>query len=128
MNALWRTRALYAAPFLVAGFLALWSPSEDGPTICPFALATGMACPGCGMTRAVGYLARGDLTSALTYHPLVILVALQGIAGWGWLMLRKSDRVQPLSNRFVSAILVGTAVSLFAVWVMRAVVGTLPPV
>lgn len=128
MQSVWRTRALYAAPLFAAMILAAWTPTEDGPTICPFALATGSACPGCGMTRAMGYLARGDLASALTFHPLVILIAIQGLAGWAWLVLRKNDRVRPLSSRLVTAILVGTAVSLFAVWILRAVAGTLPPV
>lgn len=128
MQSVWRVRALYAAPFLAALVLAAWTPTEEGPTICPFALATGSACPGCGMTRAMGYLARGDLTSALTYHPLVILIAIQGLAGWAWLVLRKSDRVKPMSSRLLTAVLVGTAVSLFAVWILRAFAGTLPPV
>lgn len=128
MSAVWRTRALYAAPFIAALFLMIWAPSEDGPTVCPFALATGTACPGCGMTRAVGFLARGNLSAALTYHPLAMLVAIQGIAGWAWLMLRRSNRVKPMPTRIVNAILIGTAVSLLAVWGLRAVAGTLPPV
>lgn len=128
MTEVWRTRALYAAPFMAALFLMMWAPSEDGPTVCPFALATGTACPGCGMTRAMGFLARGDFSSALTFHPLVMLVAIQGVAGWAWLVLRKSERVKPMPTRLVNAILIGTAVSLLAVWVLRAVAGTLPPV
>lgn len=128
MTEVWRTRALYAAPFMAALFLMMWAPSEDGPTICPFAIATGTACPGCGMTRAMGYLARGDLTAALTYHPLVMLVAIQGVAGWAWLVLRKSERIKPMPTRLLNAILIGTAVSLLAVWVLRAAAGTLPPV
>lgn len=119
---------MVAAPLAFAGFLALWSPGDEGVTVCPFALATGHACPGCGMTRAIGYLARGDLATALSFHPLVVLIALQAISGWGWLVLRNRGLVRPLANRLVSAILVGTAFSLFAVWALRAVFGTLPPV
>ena len=128
MNATWRARALYASPFVVALFLTMWSPTDDGPTVCPFAFATGTACPGCGMTRAMGFLARGDFSSALKLHPLVMLVAIQGVVGWAWLVLRKSDRVKPMPTRLVNAILIGTAFSLLAVWVLRAVAGTLPPV
>jgi hypothetical protein len=124
----WRTRALYGAPFLAVLVLAMWTPSDGGPTICPFALATGSACPGCGMSRAIGYLARGDLASALRFHPLVFLIAIQAIAGWVWLVLRRKDRVKPMSSRLLTAVTVGTAVSLFAVWILRAVAGTLPPV
>lgn len=128
MPSVWRTRALYAAPFLAALVLAAWTPAEDGPTICPFAIATGSACPGCGMTRAMGFLARGDLASALTFHPLVVLIAIQGIAGWAWLVLRRKDKVKPMSSRLLTAVLVGTVVSLFSVWLLRAFAGTLPPV
>lgn len=80
------------------------------------------------MSRAFGYLARGDITTAVAYHPLAILIGVQAIAGWAWLLLRKNDRVQPLSARLTNAILVGTAVSLFAVWILRALSGSLPPV
>jgi hypothetical protein len=128
MISVWRTRFLYAAPVLAALVLATWTPVEDGATICPFALATGSACPGCGMTRAMGFLVRGDLASALSFHPLVIMISIQAIAGWGWLVMRRKDRVRPISSRLLTAVVVGTAVSLFAVWVLRAVAGTLPPV
>lgn len=128
MSGVWRIRALYAAPLLAAAFLAMWNPSEDGPTICPFALATGTACPGCGMTRAMGFLARGEFSLALRLHPLVFLVAIQAIAGWLWLLLRRSEKVKPLSTRYINAILVGTAISLFVVWALRAAAGSLPPV
>ena len=55
--------------------------SSSLPALCPFKRATGLDCPGCGMTRsfvAVGHL---DLRSAWQYHRLGILlyalVALQ---------------------------------------------------
>lgn len=124
----WRDRLLVAAPLLALFGLSLVDAEADGPTICPFANVTGMACPGCGMTRAAGYLVRGDLTSALTYHPLVVLVMLQAIAGWVWLMWRRDDRVGPLSQRLTSAILIGTGVSLLVVWLLRMWSGSLPPV
>lgn len=128
MIAAWRTRLLMVAPLLAVGFLAAAPTTDDGPTVCPFALITGTACPGCGMTRAAGYLLRGDLSSALRYHPLVILIAIQSLAGWGWWMLRRSDTVPPLSTRITNAILIGTGVSLAVVWLLRLWAGSLPPV
>ncbi len=128
MTSIWRNRLLTAAPFLAAAFLAMIPATDDGPTLCPFALTTGIACPGCGMTRAAGFLVRGDLTSALVYHPLVILVGVQAMAGWVWWMLRRSERVKPLSTRITNAILIGTGVSLVAVWLLRLWAGSLPPV
>jgi hypothetical protein len=115
-------------PLLGVIGLALITPSEDGPTFCPFALCTGIACPGCGMTRAASSLVRGDLSGAFAFHPLVLLVGLQLAAGWVWFLLRRADRVQPMSNRNLNVILIGTAVALVGVWIGRLLAGTLPPV
>lgn len=41
---------------------------------CPIKFATGISCPGCGMTRACLALLRLDLHAALHYHPLVWLL------------------------------------------------------
>ncbi len=129
----WRTRSLrdrllIAAPFVGVALLALFTPSDDGPTFCPFALCTGTACPGCGMTRAASHLIRGDIGTAFTYHPLVPLVALQLVGGWLWLMLRKAERVGPMSHKMLNIVLIGTTVALLAVWAYRLATGTLPPI
>ena len=68
-----KDRLVLLSPLAVFGVFALVPMVEDGPTICPFALTTGMACPGCGMTRAAAQLLRGDLGAAMT---------LPGIAGF----------------------------------------------
>jgi hypothetical protein len=123
-----RHRLTLVAPVAVIAFLALITPSDDGPTICPFALLTGTACPGCGMTRAAAYLLRGDWVTAIDYHPLAPFVAAMAIGSWGWYVLRRSGRVGPLPPRLVQAVLVATGVMLLGVWVARAALGTLPPV
>jgi hypothetical protein len=58
--------------------LALVDPTH-GPTICPFKLATGLDCPGCGGTRAAHELLTGHLGRALDYNALAV-VALPFIA------------------------------------------------
>lgn len=124
----WRNRSFAAAPFLgVAALLAL-NPTDNGPTICPIALLTGVACPGCGMTRAASALLKGNVPLALEYHPLIPLIAGLTIAGWSWSMLHRAGRVRPIPNRLLNLVLIGTAVSLVAVWVLRFAAGTLPPV
>ena len=128
MTRVWRGRLLLAAPLAVIGLLAAVRPADDGVTICPFALCTGMACPGCGMTRAASHLIRGDLDTALGYHPLVPLIALLSFGGWAWYMLRRSGRVQPLPTRWLNAILIVTGIMLLGVWAARLLSGTLPPV
>lgn len=58
-------RALVAAvTVLGAGHLlgyVLWP--------CVFASVTGLPCPGCGMTRAVGALVRAEWSEAMRFHP-----------------------------------------------------------
>lgn len=124
----WRDRLILAAPFLGVALLMAFAPSDDGPTVCPFALCTGMACPGCGMTRAAGHLIRGNLSEAMGYHPLIPLIAIQVLAGWAWLVLRRKGKVGPLPQRMVNAVLITTAAALLLVWVARILTGSLPPV
>ena len=128
MTAIRRDRLILLAPFVGVALLALVTPSDDGQTICPFALCTGMACPGCGMTRAVSHLFRGNLGTAFSYHPLVLLITAQLIGGWAWFVLRRSGKVGPMSSRTLNLIMVGTGVALLAVWVARLIAGTLPSV
>jgi len=128
MTAVWRDRLILAAPLLGLSMLMVVSPASEGPTFCPFALCTGTACPGCGMTRAASALIRGDFDAAMTLHPLVPLVGLQLAIGWVWYLLTRSGRAQPLSSRTVNAILIGTGLVVLAVWVTRLLSGTLPPV
>ncbi len=128
MSLTWRNRLLLVSPFLAIALLAMITPSDDGPTICPFALCTGTACPGCGMTRAAAHLVRGDLAVAISYHPLVPATALAVTGGWTWFVLRLTGRVGPLSQRALNIILIASAVALVAVWLARMVAGTLPSV
>jgi hypothetical protein len=69
---------------------------------------------------------RGDLTRALTYHPMAPLIALQAGAIWGWWMLRR--RGVEIDQRWLDVGLVVTGALLVGVWVLRLASGTLPPV
>jgi uncharacterized membrane protein YedE/YeeE len=41
---------------------------------CLFHLTTGWHCPGCGASRALHQLAHGNLLTALSYNPLLVLM------------------------------------------------------
>jgi len=123
-----KDRLVLWSPFAVFGVFALVPIVEDGPTICPFALTTGMACPGCGMTRAAAQLFRGDIGAATTLHPLVPAIALLALGGWIWFWLRRTGRAQPMSSRVLNGILISTLIALVAVWIVRLATGGLPDV
>ncbi len=45
-------------------------PSVAGLPGCGFRLITGAPCPGCGMTRSLTSLLRGDAAAAFAWHPV----------------------------------------------------------
>jgi hypothetical protein len=87
-----------AAGALACGYVALVDPSRPGhlPTIpCPFHAATGLWCPGCGMTRAFHDVLTGHPAAAFGENALWPLVVV--IAGWLWLS-RVSPRIPKLTR------------------------------
>ena len=48
----------------------------NGQMPCVFQELTGLYCPGCGGTRAVKALMKGNVITSFLYHPLVIYVVL----------------------------------------------------
>lgn len=74
--------------------VAVVDPNRAGvyPT-CPFRLATGLDCPGCGTLRAVHALTRGDVALALDHNVLTVLLLPVLAWAWvGWLRHRRGSR------------------------------------
>ncbi len=67
-------------------------PADFALPPCVFHKWTGYYCPGCGGTRAVKALLRGDVIGSFFYHPVV----LYGAVLYGWYML--SHTVEYLSK------------------------------
>lgn len=70
---------IFTLPLILLGavFLRLSERLPEDFEGCVFRAAFGLYCPGCGGTRAVWALCRGDLLTALYYHfPAVYGVAL----------------------------------------------------
>ena len=59
--------------FLLAGviYIALFRVFGTGVP-CLFRRVTGLLCPGCGMSRALGALSRGDIRQAMEYNILSV--------------------------------------------------------
>ena len=114
-------------PPVLLAFLAV-KPAGAGPTVCPFAIATGHACPLCGGTRAAAALVQGDISMAWNLHPMIFALAPLAMFGWvAWMGVTRGWWSPPssrLTNRF--ALVIG--IVAFGVWLARAATGTLPPV
>lgn len=91
---------------------------------CPLARIAHVPCPGCGLTRATLALLRGDISTALSLHPLAPLVApLVAVALTANLVsyVRTGTlfSLQGKPARFANVLLVGTAAAMFVLWVAR---------
>lgn len=108
-----------------AAYVVAQDPSEGGVFLpCPFRTLTGWWCPGCGLTRATHHLFRGDLSEALRYNVLVVLVLTVIFAGWATWLVQAAGR--PV--RWVARVPVWTQVAAGTVLVAFAVVRNLPAV
>jgi len=123
---------LASLPMAMVG-LRVWNPgsgsSMAGPTLCPFRICTGHACPGCGMTRALGSLVNGDVAESVRMHPLAGLVALQ--IGLFWMLVLANRAGHPAVARlrhWWSRSVIATLGLLVAVWAFRWELGLLDAV
>ena len=135
-----RPLAVVAGAVLIAP--TLLRPGSHGPVLCPLRRITGVWCPTCGMTRALGWLAHGDLRESLRYHPLASLLLIEGALVAAYLLYRRQKRsagplgplssrsvgpLGPLSSRsdgllsttLVRGLLVANALLLLVVWLVR---------
>lgn len=107
----------------LAGVAAL--TGDDGPVLCPFRACTGMACPGCGLTRAIAHAARGDLVGSIRLHPLALpLVALLAAA----FVLRRSPVHRQRLDRWFAPTAIAVGLTMVAVWLVRWRLGLLDAV
>jgi hypothetical protein len=114
---------------LLAATLAasvIWHPQDDGGfVVCPFRKATGLPCPGCGLTRSFCAVAKGHLERAFEFHalgPALFVVLLVYLVRGGALVAGAESAVA----RFDAAVRrwrllrIGT-VALLAVWIVELV-------
>lgn len=58
---------------------------EHAQSLCPHMLLTGLPCPGCGITKSLVCLYRGDLSASFGYHAFGPFVALGCMVAIAWL-------------------------------------------
>ena len=114
-----RPLAVLAGAALLAP--TLLRPGAHGPVLCPLRRITGVWCPTCGMTRAVGWLVHGDLHQSWRYHPLAPVLLLEGAVVAAFLLYRHSrQRDEPgWVASILRAALVANALLVLVVWAIR---------
>ena len=77
--------ALFLLPFGTAAYLYTHNPYTTTVFPCLFHIATGLDCPGCGMSRALFSLMHFDFTDAFRYNMFVFFFV--PFAGYWWARL-----------------------------------------
>ena len=105
-----------------AGVVALFDPAAQGSRFpaCQFRLATGLWCPGCGLTRGFHQLFNGNVFSAVSYNLFVplVLVAIVG-AWWSWLRSSWGHPGVRVPPRLVRGLAVWLPITLIAYGILR---------
>ena len=84
-------------------------------SLCPSVIFTGFPCPGCGMTRALFSIVRGDFEAAWKFHPFAFAVIGFVIlfVVWRYILLR--------DVRALNGILIGLVIGLILFYIYRMV-------
>lgn len=131
------TQVVGATTVAVVGAAALgaacvFSPSgvESGPPLCPFAVMTGLPCPGCGLTRSWVAFMHGDVGSAFTFNAFgpvfLVLTAVTVVAATVTLVRRRGAPLAGWRDRVlgpVGAVLLGVWLTYGFVRILDAAFG-----
>jgi len=88
----WFGGVTVCAAWLGLVLAALTPPHGTGFTVCWLKAATGMSCPGCGLTRSLSCGLRGMWVASWHYHPL-------GLPILGLFLIAAGSSVLPTSAR-----------------------------
>jgi hypothetical protein len=120
-----RPRRLRRAAAVASVWVLCAIPVAMGWQRCPVATFLHEPCPGCGMTRAIRLLLRGDVAGSLRMHPLAVPVLLVGVmiaTASVWSTGSMGSPVRAMQSR-VSRVALWVAVAVYAatiaLWALR---------
>ena len=65
-------------------------------SVCPFRSATGLPCPGCGLTRAFCAIGHAEFAAAWAFNPFSFVLTFESEAlRQKWIASKDHDRVWP---------------------------------
>lgn len=100
-----------------------WFALEELPVACAFRRATGLPCPGCGLTRAWAALGRGAVGESLGHHRLgwlvMAYVAAQFVRHVVWLAWPRARVALCRPGSWLDWGLAVLVVALFLNWGLR---------
>jgi len=104
-----------------AVFVPFWN--QPLPETCFLRRFTGLACPGCGLTRCFIAIAHGDLPAAWSFNPaglwlFVIIAAQLPLRSYQLWRINHGRRELPLAHLGAIALLI-FLVALIAQWLVR---------
>lgn len=121
---------LWSPPLVVFIIAALLDPSPEGHGThtqlglppCGFFMATGVPCPGCGLTTSFAHMIRFQWFSAVSANPFGVALFLASascmfLAMWGF--VRGVPVMRTLEIFHFEKVIVLLAGSSLAVWVVR---------
>ena len=112
--------AIWFASLTAAVYAFFFEPGKSGLfPACMFRTLTGLACPGCGSTRALHQLLHGHVGSAFALNPLllfalpILMYLLVRHTGWA------ISGTEPVGNRLPAPVIYGLFFLLLSFWVVR---------
>lgn len=104
----------------MAAFAIPTSVVGEGPVLCPFRLATGLPCPGCGLTRSWVAAAHGNLATAFAdnvFGPVSLVAVMLAVVAAGLLRVVAPARTTVVVRVARSRVVYAVA----AMWVVYGV-------
>jgi hypothetical protein len=112
--------AIWIVSLAAAVYAFIFEPGKSGIfPACMFRALTGLACPGCGSTRALHQLLHGHVANAFVLNPLLLIVlpilfySLVRHTGWA------ITGATPVRNRLPASAIYGIFFLLLSFWVIR---------
>ena len=99
------------------------SPELDDLGWCPFARLSGQPCVLCGGTRAVVWIARGNIPEALKFNSIVVIAVLIGLGSALYAIILERSFIGSVKRvqawyRQMTAIPIAGQLLIFAGWWM----------